>query len=81
MHGFNIKNKYIDKLDDVVNAYNNTYQRIIKMGSGDINSSTYIDFNAEKNDKDPKCKVGNHIRISKYKNIIGKGDTSLKFFL
>ena len=81
MHGFNIKNKYIDQLDDVVNAYNNTYQRIIKMGSGDVNSRTYIDFNAEKNDKDPKCKVGDHTRISKYKNIIGKGDTSPKNFL
>ena len=48
MQGFNIK-----KLDDIGNEYNNTY-RIIKMRPGNVKSSTYIDFNTEKNDKDPK---------------------------
>ena len=41
----------------------------------DVNSSKYINFKVEKNDKDPKVKVGDHIRITKYKNI-AKGYTS-----
>ena len=36
------KNMYIDKLDDIVNKYNNTYNRTIKMKPADINSITYI---------------------------------------
>ena len=39
-----------------------------------VNSSTYIDFGAENNDKDSNFKVVNHVRISKYKNILAKGD-------
>ena len=35
----------------------------------------YIDSSKNVNDKDPKFKVGNHVRISKYKNIFGKGYT------
>ena len=35
----------------------------------DVNSSTYIDFNVENNDEDPKFEVGDHVRVSKYKNI------------
>ena len=45
---------YIDKLDDVVNKYNNKYHSAIKMKSVDVNSSTYIDFNQENNKEDPK---------------------------
>ena len=41
----------------------------------DVNSSKYINFKVEKNDKDPKVKVGDHIRITKYKNM-AKGYTS-----
>ena len=44
------KNVYIDKLDDVVNKYNNTYSTI-KMKSVDLKSSTYIDFSKEINDE------------------------------
>ena len=69
------KNVYIDKLDDIVSEYNNTYHRTIKMKPVDVNDNTYIDFKKEVNDKDPKFKVGDHVRISKYKNIFAKGCT------
>ena len=66
------KNVYIDKLDDIVNEYNNTYHRTIKMKPVDVKDNTYIDFKKEVNDKNPKFKVGDHVRISKYKNIFAK---------
>ena len=69
------KNVYIDKLDDIVDEYNNTYHRTIKMKPVDVKDNTYIDFNKEVNDKDPKFKVGGHVKISKYKNIFAKGYT------
>ena len=67
------KNVYIDQLDDTVNKYNNTYHNTIKMKPVDVKSSTYIDSGKETNDKDPKFKVGDIVRISKYKNIFTKG--------
>ena len=69
------RNVCINKLDDIVNEYNNTYHRTIKMKPVDVEDNTYIDFEKEVNDKDPKLKVGDHVRISKYKNIFGKGYT------
>ena len=69
------KNVYIDKLDDIVNEYNNTYHRTIKMKPVDVKDNTYIDFEKEVNDKDPKFKIGDHVRISKYKNTFAKGYT------
>ena len=69
------KNVYIDKLDDIVNEYNNTYHRTIKMKPVDVKDNTYIDFKKEVNDKDPKFKIGDHVRISKHKNIFAKGCT------
>ena len=66
---------YIDKLDDIVGEYNNTYHGTIKMKPVDVKDNTYIDFKKEVNDKDPKFKVGDHVRISKYKNIFAKGYT------
>ena len=66
------ENVYIDKLDDIVDEYNNTYQRTIKMKPVDVKDNTYIDFEKEANDKDPKFKVGDHVKISKYKNIFAK---------
>ena len=66
------KNVYIDKLDDIVGEYNNTYHRTIKMKPVDVKDNTYIDFNKEVNDKDPKFKLDDHARISKYKNIFAK---------
>ena len=65
----------INKLDDIVNECNNTYHRTIKMKPVDVKDNTYIDFKKEVNDKDPKFKVGDHVRISKYKNIFAKGYT------
>ena len=69
------KNVYIDKLNDMVNEYNNTYHRAIKMKPVGVKDNTYIYFKKEVNDKDPKYKVGDHVRISKYKNIFAKGYT------
>ena len=69
------KNGYIDKLDDIVNEYNNTYQRTMKMKPVDVKGNTYIDSSKEVNDEDPKFKVGDHVRISKYRNIFAKGYT------
>ena len=68
------KNVYIDNLDDIVNECKNTY-RTIKMKPVDVKDNTYIDFKKEVNDKDPKFKLGDHVRISKYKNIFAKGYT------
>ena len=67
------KNVYIDKLDDVVDKYNNTYHTTIKMKPIDVKDNTYINADKEINNKGPKFKVGDHVRISKYKNIFAKG--------
>ena len=66
---------YIDKLDDIVNEYNNTYHRTIKMKPVDVKDNTNIDFKKEVNNKDLKFKVGYFARISKYKNVFAKGYT------
>ena len=60
---------YIDKLDDIVNKYNNTYHSTIKMKPVDVKSSIYINSNKEINHKAPNFKVGDIVRVSKYKNI------------
>ena len=67
------KNVYIDKLDDIVDEYNNTYHTTIKMKPIDVKDNTYINTSKEINNKDSKFKVGDHVRISKYKNIFAKG--------
>ena len=59
---------YIDKSDDIVNEYNNTYHRIIKIKPLEVKSSTYNKNNTES----PKFKVGDNIRISKYKKYFCK---------
>ena len=69
------KNVYIDKLDDIVNEYNNTYSRTIKMKPIEVKDNTYLDSIKGVNDKDSKYKVGNHVRISKHKNIFAIGYT------
>ena len=53
------------------------YHRTIKMKPGDVKDNTYIDSMELlcTNDKDPKFKVDDHIRISKYKNIFAQGYT------
>ena len=62
------KNVYIDKLDDIVHKHNNKKHRTIKMKTVDVKGNTYIDFGKEVNDNDQKFKVGDRVRISKYKN-------------
>ena len=74
------KNVYFDVLDDIVNKYNNTVHRTIKMKPIDVKDNTYVDSmelhsKKEVKDKDPKFKVGDYVRISKYKNIFAKGYT------
>ena len=59
------KIEYIDRLDDIVNEFNNTYHRTIKMKPIDVKDNTYININKEVNEKDPKVKVGDHVRLSK----------------
>ena len=66
---------YIDKLDDIVNEYNNTCHKAIKMKPVDIKDNGYIDFSKEVNNKDPKFKVHDCVRISKNKNIFAIGYT------
>ena len=69
------ENMYINKLDDIMGEYNNTYHRSIKMEPIDVKDNTYLDSKKEVNNKDPKFKAGDHVRISKYKNISAKGYT------
>ena len=57
------KNVYIDKLDDIVNKYNNTYHRTIKMKPADVKAILYTDFNKENNKEDRKLKVVGHVRM------------------
>ena len=68
-------NVYIDKLNDIVNEYNDTYHRTIKMKPIDAKDNTYINIDKEVDDKNPKFKVGDHVRISKYKINFAKGYT------
>ena len=66
------KNMSFDKLDDIVNKYNDTYHGTIKIKPADVTSNTYIDSSKEfNNNKDPKFKIGD-IRMSKHKNISSK---------
>ena len=60
---------------DIVNQYNNIYQRTIKIKSIEVKDNTYSDYIKEVNDKDPKLKVSDHVRTSKYKSIFAKGYT------
>ena len=69
-----LENIYFDVLDDTINKYNNTVHRTIKMKPIDVTDDSYAEFNEDSNKKDPKFKVGDHVRISKYKNIFAKGN-------
>ena len=68
---------YIDKLDDKVSEYNNTYHRTIKRKHVDVKDNTYIDFKKEVIDRELTFKVGDYVRISKCKNIFSKGYTQI----
>ena len=57
---------YIDKLDDTVNEYNNTYHRTMKMEPVNVKDNTYVNVDKEVNDKNPKFKIGDHVRIARF---------------
>ena len=67
------KNVYFDVLDDIVDEYNNIYHRTIKIKPIHVKSDSFAEYNEESNEKDPKFKVGDYVRISKYKNVFAKG--------
>ena len=66
------KKVYIDKLVDIVNKYNNTFHRTIKIKPVDVKPRTYIDSSKEINYQDPKSKIADIVRTSKHKNIFEK---------
>ena len=73
-----LKIVYIDKLDDIINKYNSSYHSTVKMKPADVKLNTYIDSKKYINNKDPKIKIGDIVRISKYKNVFEKGYTHRK---
>ena len=67
------KNVYYDVLDNIVDEYNNTYHRTIKKNLIDVKSDSFAEYSEESNEKNPKSKVGNHVRTAKYKKFFVKG--------
>ena len=70
------KNIYFDVLDHIVRKYNKTVHSSIKMKQKNVNNDCFVVYVEESNKKDSKFKVGEHVRISKYKNIFAKGYTT-----
>ena len=70
------KDVYVDKLEDIVDKYNDTYHRTIKTKPIDVKSNIYIEFYVENNKKDLQFKVGGHVRISTFENIVARGHNS-----
>ena len=66
------KNMYVKTLDSIVNKYNNVYHSTIETKPVDLKPSIYIDFNKTNDKGGHKFKVGDHVRISKYKKIFAK---------
>ena len=66
------KNIYFNVLDSIVDKYNNTYHNSIKMKPIDVKSKSHAEYNVDCNDKDPKFKIGDHVRISRYKKVSAK---------
>ena len=66
---------YCDVLDDIVNEYNSTVYRNIKIKPIDVIGDSCAKYNEGFNKTDPKFKVGDHVRILKQKNMFGKGYT------
>ena len=71
------KNVYLDKFDDIVNKYSNIYHTKTKMKTADVRSGMYVDWSFENREKDPKFKVGDSVRISKYKKYLKKDASKL----
>ena len=70
------KNVYFDVLDDLVDECNNTYHRTIQMKPIDVKRNSFAEYNEESNEKNPKFKVGDDVRILMYKNVFAKGYTA-----
>ena len=66
------KNVYFHVLDDIVNKYNKTVYRTIKMKPLDVTSNSYAEYNEDSNETKSKFRAGDHARISKYKNIFAE---------
>ena len=60
-------------LEDIVNQYNNTVHRTIKMKTITVTDDSFAEYNEDSNKRNSKFKAGDHVRISKYKNIFAKG--------
>ena len=69
------KNICFNVLDDIVIRYNNTYHSSIKMKPKDVTDNAFVEYSEESNKKDPKFRIGDNVRISKYKNVFVKGYT------
>ena len=69
------QNIYLDVLDDIVDKYNNNVHRTIKIKPIEVRDDYYAEYNEHPNKENPKFKVGDNVRISKYKNIFAKGYT------
>ena len=67
------KNVYFNLSDDIVNKYNNTVHKTIKIKPINVKDNTCAEYSENFNKKDPKFKIGDRVRISKYKNIFAKG--------
>ena len=67
------QNIYFDALDNIVYKYNNTVHRTVKMKPIEVMNHSYAEYNEDSNNKNPKFKVGYHVKISKFKNIFAKG--------
>ena len=67
------ENVCFEVLNDIVDKYNNAYHKTIKMKPLNVKNDSFAEYNEESNEKDPKFKVADHARISKYKNIFAKG--------
>ena len=67
------KNVYFDVLEDIVNKYNNTLHRTLKMKPINVIDDSFAEYNEDSNKRNPKFKVDDHVRISKFKNIFAKG--------
>ena len=68
------KNVYYDVLDDIINKYNNTKHSTIKMKPIDVKNNKRV-YIGEHYERDSRFKVGDRVRISKFKNIFSKGYT------
>ena len=67
------RNVYYNVLNDIVETYNNTFHSSIKMKPINVENDSFAEYNEESNEKDSKFKISDHVRVSKFKNIVAKG--------